>query len=785
MYRLIALDPAFIAPDMAFDTAQAAIAYATAQGMKARPEIIVDDSWIVREFKRLESGEHEALPWAQTVWFERQHSAAHPLFAHVCKRDPSKVAFTESPEKGMRDIQTVTTPGRFLERYYSAILDSEQIRDIARAYATRHEIPTLQIARLSSEIVTVYRNGPSSCMSHSVDSYSGDEHPCTVYGYETADETNETALTLAYIKQDSRITARALINEARKVHMRLYGDCDLLRKALHANGYHAADPIGFSVRAIENGNGSGYIMPYIDAGESSSYGAANVTQSGSRFVISKGGYCAGNTNGTLLADDEDEDEDEDSNYCEYYDESTNDEVYCVIVDQGGRTEWWSESAIDNHATRIGGEYYSDELVSTDGNGHEFLSHVDSHTYCEETCEYWPNDEMKRCEESDEYFHESVCTEVSIETGTVWIADKHLDSATFTCLISETVWHNDSRHADYLGVASIHDPDESTGAGRRLKGLTMTRETKAMSKSETAWRALIATPGARDLVEMLTYARPAWSATEESFIARFIDSVPGMASDSFGNRYIAIGAAPVTLWSSHTDSVHRTEGRQELIRTHGHVIMRKDGKQCLGADCATGVWLMLEMIAASIPGLYVFHRDEESGGRGSRFIATKTPHMLDGIRHAIAFDRKGESSVITHQSGGRCCSDTFANALANALGEGWKGDDGGTFTDTANYVDLVPECTNVSVGYRAQHTGNETQSMPFALALRDTLISRDWSDLPCERDPVATYDAPFTFADDEELRDAIWAEPSAVADFLLDQGFTMDDLRPYTPRRKRK
>jgi hypothetical protein len=39
--------------------------------------------------------------------------------------------------------------------------------------------------------------------------------------------------------------------------------------------------------------------------------------------------------------------------------------------------------------------------------------------------------------------------------------------------------------------------------------------------------------------------------------------------------------------------------------------------CLGADCTTGVWLILEMIKANVPGVYVIHSDEEVGGKGAR------------------------------------------------------------------------------------------------------------------------------------------------------------------------
>jgi hypothetical protein len=45
-------------------------------------------------------------------------------------------------------------------------------------------------------------------------------------------------------------------------------------------------------------------------------------------------------------------------------------------------------------------------------------------------------------------------------------------------------------------------------------------------------------------------------------------------------------------------------------------------ECLGADCAAGVALMVSMIHARVPGYYVFHDGEEQGCLGSRFLARR-------------------------------------------------------------------------------------------------------------------------------------------------------------------
>jgi hypothetical protein len=253
------------------------------------------------------------------------------------------------------------------------------------------------------------------------------------------------------------------------------------------------------------------------------------------------------------------------------------------------------------------------------------------------------------------------------------------------------------------------------------------------------------PNVSQLVEMLSYARPAGSRTEERFIKRYI-APTGAKPDAYGNYILRIGDSRV-LWSSHTDTVHRLHGRvavDVVNRTtygkNGEVKrVRREamttGSNCLGADDTTGVWLMLHMIAAQVPGLYVFHRAEETGCNGSNYIATETPELLDGIDYAIAFDRKGTGSIITHQIGAQTASDEFAWHMAAAIGiDTYMPDDGGVFTDTLEYAGLVSECTNISVGYMHQHTDREVQDLDFAEQLAIAMMQFDERVLHAYRTP---------------------------------------------------
>jgi hypothetical protein len=302
-----------------------------------------------------------------------------------------------------------------------------------------------------------------------------------------------------------------------------------------------------------------------------------------------------------------------------------------------------------------------------------------------------------------------------------------------------------------------------------------------------------------LIAMLTYRRPHGSKSEKEFIKRFITSL-GAEADAVGNRYLRVGNNPRVLWSAHTDSVHLTGGRQRIASKRAIMKLSKHEKtsNCLGADNAAGVWMLREMILAGVPGLYVFHRQEETGGKGSLHFAKENRHLLDGIQAAIAFDRRGTQSIITHQGWGMTASDGFATSLAYAIGMDHKPDDTGIFTDTANYSDIIAECSNVSVGFASEHSTNETLDLMYLMELRDAMVSIDLSNLVIEREPGDDgYSRNFRYQsrfsdplDTEErlaltsgssfsrLRELCRARADDVADFLEMNGVTPEDIEDH-------
>lgn len=286
------------------------------------------------------------------------------------------------------------------------------------------------------------------------------------------------------------------------------------------------------------------------------------------------------------------------------------------------------------------------------------------------------------------------------------------------------------------------------------------------------------PNSLDLMQMLRWKRPAGSEREDKFVRTYIDPVPGMEADNYGNRWL-IHKTSRTLISVHTDTVHRNSGMQQVVanalgvvsvaesckqqvrdeptiaellrgmglgggkKIHGPKSRRvyvddETKSHCLGADDTAGVYAALRMIEAKVPVSFVFHRDEETGGRGSSWVAGLYEDWLsETFDRCVALDRRGTKDVIISQWGDQCCSLEFAFALCGALGMGHS-PAAGVFTDSANYMHLIPECSNISIGYMNEHSPGETLDTRYLEELIGRLCAVEWDKLPTVRDPNDTW-----------------------------------------------
>ena len=221
----------------------------------------------------------------------------------------------------------------------------------------------------------------------------------------------------------------------------------------------------------------------------------------------------------------------------------------------------------------------------------------------------------------------------------------------------------------------------------------------------------------------------------------LEFLPDLNKDKFGNYYKIIGDRKQTvMFTSHLDTADRAQKPTRLYSMEeddGSEIIFTDGSSILGADDKAGVTIMLYMMAHNIPGLYYFFIGEERGGIGSSMLSSDFDSFdyLENIDKCISFDRRNTGSVITEQLGRVCCSNEFATALCdeyNKSGLNLSIDPGGIYTDSASFIDEIPECTNISVGYNNEHTVNEYQDMTFLEKICEASLSVKWNDLPVGR-----------------------------------------------------
>lgn len=201
----------------------------------------------------------------------------------------------------------------------------------------------------------------------------------------------------------------------------------------------------------------------------------------------------------------------------------------------------------------------------------------------------------------------------------------------------------------------------------------------------------------------------------------IEDRPGFAKMQLFDR--------LTSKYSNTDFVCKIKGTTSTL-----------SPSVLGADDKLGCYILCNMINAKVPGLYVFHVKEESGCQGSRALHNSKHTLLNNRDFCIAFDRKGYTDIIAHQSPGRCASKDATEQLAGMLNDylklpkvSFKGDCHGSITDSAIYQDIIPECMNVSVGYFNQHGPEEHFDLYWLeKMLIPALTNIKWSDLKVVR-----------------------------------------------------
>ena len=187
-----------------------------------------ESTWHLREASRFADGTYARTVWHNESWFH-DNPMTQFHFAHLSQKRPGRVSFTISAEKGRADIQeSGMNPGRYLETYYSEVLDASLRHYWAKQFTAAHSGAEFHILRDTDSIVYAYRHGPDSCMSKSLNHYSTSVHPVSVYG------ESDFGLAIVLFEGYSfdpnpesatyQVAARCLVVPEKKLYGRVYGD---------------------------------------------------------------------------------------------------------------------------------------------------------------------------------------------------------------------------------------------------------------------------------------------------------------------------------------------------------------------------------------------------------------------------------------------------------------------------------------------------------------------------------------------------------------------------------
>ena len=259
--------------------------------------------------------------------------------------------------------------------------------------------------------------------------------------------------------------------------------------------------------------------------------------------------------------------------------------------------------------------------------------------------------------------------------------------------------------------------------------------------------------------------------KESILERYLPN--GYKKDKFGNYFISIGEGYSTMFTCHLDTA--SKDFVNVKHTFKDNYIQSDGTTILGADDKAGMTVLLYMINQKVPGLYYFFIGEEVGCIGSSALSAEFEEK--NITKVVSFDRRGTHSIITEQWMGRCCSNQFALALSKEFSKADETlqlvpDDTGVLTDSAQFIDIVNECTNISVGYYSEHTKNEKQDIEYLVKLCKACVKVDWESLPIIRNTPDDFedldldlDLDFDLELEEFLDEKIESEKVLIHNFI--------------------
>jgi hypothetical protein len=321
----------------------------------------------------------ELNPWKNYPWFYNNLERWAEMVPVPSVKIAGRLAYYQSVEKRVRNIETPIKAGRWLSKYFGDLLTQEEIQKHGLEWEARFGPAEVRITQDSDEIEKVYQSAHlGSCMWFPHDDYAGRCHPARVYG-------GGLDLGIAYIWNDEseEAAARCLVWPEKKIFLgKMYGDDFRLRLALEQIGYKEGDNHDFSgarLRRIVH-RSDVFVLPYID------------THS---YVRDDGDYLILDSYGDIGC--------QSSEHVEGLSVYEEPEVYATCYD-------CEDDIVD-----------SDDASYISGRGHCCDSCLDlNHFRCEVSGDYHPDDD--RAETPDEW----TVAESSVRRNSDWFFCQHSD-----------------------------------------------------------------------------------------------------------------------------------------------------------------------------------------------------------------------------------------------------------------------------------------------------------------------------------------------------------------------
>jgi hypothetical protein len=330
--------------------------------------------WIIREFDKypVHPVINAAIKLARPKdW--HQLLLEHP---HMSEGDRTRIAYTQNEAKGQKNIQTVTSVGKYLTRHFD--LPDHTIRDLVARHGSASQF---KFVHTTAEMIYHLHKGPGSCMVWREDrgihcSDGVTRHPYEAYdpkhGWHMAvriegDETVGRALCMTSPTDDKKYYVRTY---ARPSNNGGYSETDNgMENWLTEQGYHKLNYWRDGEKLAYHETNDNFLAPFLDGGEK-------------RVTIDVGNKC-------VVIDSDGEYVCDQTGGCPTEDNGDTFECACCGDDTDDDDGYWVERGEDVHVCE---SCLNNEYTYVYGRrGNQYHVHNDNAVYIESQSEYYDQD----------------------------------------------------------------------------------------------------------------------------------------------------------------------------------------------------------------------------------------------------------------------------------------------------------------------------------------------------------------------------------------------------------